>query len=116
MPVDALTLEPAATLERGLLPLFQRERGPYAFYGSDLVGETKLRSAVDPYHLLAASLRGGFRTDVVEAVIARYGDRPVRVNASTALARFEAHPEGTGGARRASRRTSVRRCARPHDG
>ncbi|MCB9623282.1 MAG: DnaJ domain-containing protein [Sandaracinus sp.] len=93
VPVDARLLEPAATLERGLLPLFQRERGPYAFYGSDLVGETKLRGAVDPYHLLAASLRGGFRTDVVEAVIARYGDRPVRVNASTALARFELIPK-----------------------
>ncbi|MCA9612723.1 MAG: hypothetical protein KC586_08180, partial [Myxococcales bacterium] len=93
VPVDARLLEPAATLERGLLPLFQRERGPYAFYGSDLVGETKLRGAVDPYHLLAASLRGGFRSDVVDAVIARYGDRPVRVNASTALARFELIPK-----------------------
>ena len=92
-PVDARLLESAATLERGLLPLFHRIRGPYAFYGSDLVGETKLRDAVDPYHLLAAALRGGVRQDVVDGVLARYGDRPVRVNASTALARFELVPK-----------------------
>lgn len=92
-PVDARLLESAATLERGLLPLFHRVRGPYAFYGSDLVGETKLRDAVDPYHLLAAALRGGVRQDVVDGVLARYGDRPVRVNASTALGRFELVPK-----------------------
>lgn len=93
VPVDARLLEPAATLERGLLPLFHRVRGPYAFYGSDLVGQTKLRETVDPYHLLAAALRGGVRQDVVDAVLARYGDRPVRVNASTALGRFELVPK-----------------------
>lgn len=93
VPVDARLLEPAATLERGLLPLFHRVRGPYAFYGSDLVGQTKLRDTVDPYHLLAAALRGGVRQDVVDAVLARYGDRPVRVNASTALGRFELVPK-----------------------
>jgi len=93
VPIDARLLEPAATLERGLLPLFHRVRGPYAFYGSDLVGQTKLRDTVDPYHLLAAALRGGVRQDVVDAVLARYGDRPVRVNASTALGRFELVPK-----------------------
>lgn len=92
-PVDARLLAPASNLERGLLPLFHRERGPYAFFADDLVGETKLRGQVDPYSLLAAALRGGFRSEVVDAVLARFGDRPVRVNASAALARFELIPK-----------------------
>lgn len=92
-PVDARLLAPASNLERGLLPLFHRERGPYAFFAADLVGETKLRGQVDPYSLLTASLRGGFRSEVVDAVLARFGDRPVRVNASAALSRFGLIPK-----------------------
>lgn len=93
VPLDARLLEPASNLERGLLPLFQRDRGAYAFYADDLVGETKYRGEVDPYVLLAASLRGGARQDVLDSVLGRFGDRPVRVAASTALARFALIPK-----------------------
>lgn len=93
VPIDARLLEPAATLERGLLPLFQRKAGPYAFYASDLVGETKVRGAVDPFALIAASLRGGARREVVDAVLARFGEHPLRVVPLEALGRFDLLPK-----------------------
>ena len=84
----ARLLEASNDLERGLLPLFQRQSVPYAFYEEDLVNDEGIRGRVDPLALVAASLRGGMRDSIVEAVLAGHGDRPLRVKAGTPIDRF----------------------------
>src|SRR5687767_3190198 len=61
VPVAGRLIEQASRLDRGLLPIFARASGPYAFYpGVDLVGSgDAVRSdPVQVLPLLAASLRG----------------------------------------------------------
>ncbi|MGF1469081.1 MAG: DnaJ domain-containing protein [Sandaracinaceae bacterium] len=94
-PVAARLSRPASRLDRSLLPIFARQVGPYAFYeGVDLVGDhpSVRRGNVDPMELLAASLRGSCRDDAVEAVLARFGDRPVRLVPGVDLDRFQLLP------------------------
>jgi curved DNA-binding protein CbpA len=91
-PHAARFSRPAPRLERGLLPLFRRARGPYAFYGGvDLVGsgEGRKEGRVALPALIAASLRGSARDEVVEAVLKRFGDSPVRLVPGVALGDFE---------------------------
>lgn len=84
----ARLLEASNDLERGLLPLFQRSGVPYAFYGEDLIGEHGVSGRLDPLALVAASLRGGMRDSIVEAVLAGHGDKPLRIKAGTPVERF----------------------------
>ncbi|MEM1413329.1 MAG: DnaJ domain-containing protein [Myxococcota bacterium] len=86
-PVRARLIEGAQTLERGLLPLFRRQKAPFAFYEADLCGDDALRGEVDPYALLAASLRARLRRDAVDRILERFGDDPVRF-ASKLVDRF----------------------------
>lgn len=81
-PVAARLLERASRLDRGLLPLFARTSGPYAFYeGIDLTGESsEVRSGdVHVLPLIAASLRGPSRDDVVERVVRAFGSSKLRI-------------------------------------
>ncbi|HJL30287.1 MAG TPA: hypothetical protein RMI62_14515, partial [Polyangiaceae bacterium LLY-WYZ-15_(1-7)] len=86
--VGARLLEPAATLERGLLPLFFRKAAPYAFYPADLVGDAGTAGDIDVFALLAASLRGGARKEVIDAVLGRYGEHKLRVRKGAPLERY----------------------------
>nr|MDQ3037699.1 hypothetical protein [Myxococcota bacterium] len=64
VPVAARLTQRAGALDRGLLPLFSRREGAYAFYAdTDLVGSgDEVRTGrVDPHVLIAASLRGPSR-------------------------------------------------------
>ncbi len=93
-PVAARLLQPAASLERGLLPLFRRERAPYAFYPADLVGDAvTVRGRADPHSLIAASLRGGAREDVIDQVLGRFGDARLRIRRGSQLGRFDFVPK-----------------------
>ncbi|HEY8429494.1 MAG TPA: DnaJ domain-containing protein [Sandaracinaceae bacterium] len=88
VPVAGRLLEPASRLERGMLPLFARTSGPYAFYeGVDLVGsgEGVRTGRVDVLPLIAASLRGSSRDDVVAQVCAGFGDAKLRIERGAAL-------------------------------
>lgn len=81
-PVAGRLLEPASRLERGMLPLFARAEGPYAFYEQvDLVGagEGVRMGRVEVLPLIAASLRGSSRDDVVQQVCAGFGDSKLRL-------------------------------------
>ncbi|UJR79435.1 J domain-containing protein [Sandaracinus amylolyticus] len=94
--VAARLTQRAGALDRGLLPLFSRASGPYAFYADvDLVGsgDAVRTGRVDPMVLLAASLRGPSRDDVVESVLAGFGDIPVRLKPGVDLRRFELLPK-----------------------
>lgn len=73
-PVAARFVERANALDRGLLPLFARREGPYAFYEADLVGEAVLKGRVDPWMVLTASLRGPSRDEVIGAYLSSVGD------------------------------------------
>lgn len=82
-PVKAALTERASKIERGLLPIFARTDGPYAFYeGVDLVGEgDRVREGkVDVLALIAASLRGSSRDDVAAEVVRRFGDSMLRLH------------------------------------
>ncbi|MGE0791112.1 MAG: DnaJ domain-containing protein [Sandaracinaceae bacterium] len=95
-PVAGALTERASTLERGLLPLFARTSGPYAFYeGVDLVGEgERVRSgAVNVFPLVAASLRGSSRDDIAAAVVHRFGDAMLRFHRGVDLEALGLLPE-----------------------
>lgn len=90
-PVAARLAQPASRLDRGLLPLFARTHGPYAFYeGVDLVGagEGVRTGAVDVLPLIAASLRGSSRDDVALHVCASFGDAKLRLERAAPLDRL----------------------------
>lgn len=91
----AKILAPSGALDRSLLPLFRR-KSAYAFYEADLVGEGGLEGSLDPFALVAASLRGGFDDALVDGVLARYGDANLRISGAKELGRFEwIHKEQT---------------------
>lgn len=90
VPAIGRFIEPAASLERGLLGIFHRERGPYAFYEADLVGEGDgtMRGSIDLLEVIATSLRGEVPKDAMTRVIRKLGNERQRVKKSAPLARF----------------------------
>ncbi len=90
VPAIGRFIEPVASLDRGLLTIFPRERGPYAFYEADLVGEGDgtMRGSVDVLEVIATSLRGEVPKDAMTRVIRKLGDERQRIKKSAPLARF----------------------------
>lgn len=82
-PVAGRLLDPAETLERGLLPIFRRARAPYAFYEQDLVSASDgvLVSPCETLPLVAAALRGGGRDDAIDRVLGEFDPHRVRLTA-----------------------------------
>ena len=80
-PAVGRFLDPAADLERGMLSIFHRDKGPYAFYEADLIGDSKgaLRGQVDVLALIATALRGDVPKDAVARVIRKLGLERQRV-------------------------------------
>lgn len=91
----AKLLEPAAALDRGLLPLFRRAAAAYAFYGEDLLGDrsTVVAGTVDVHALVLAAMRGGLRESVVDSVLARFDGFAVRIAKGYELARLAMIPK-----------------------
>ncbi|GAB4111111.1 MAG: hypothetical protein OHK0013_47070 [Sandaracinaceae bacterium] len=93
-PLAARLIDRAAALDRGLLPLFARKDGPYAFYDADLVGDAPLKGRVDPLMVVAASLRGSARDDVVESYVDALGvGSSVRFKPGVDLKRYQLQPK-----------------------
>jgi tetratricopeptide (TPR) repeat protein len=71
----------AANLLEGILPLCPLPQGEFTFFEDDLIGQDPdaLSGVVDPYELLAASLDGYVRDDMVDAVLARFAGRALRM-------------------------------------
>jgi hypothetical protein len=86
----ARLLDPAVDLERGMLNIFHRETGPYAFYEADLVGDGAgtIRGQVDILTLLATSLRGHVPREAMVRVIRKLGPERQRVKQGAPLARL----------------------------
>ena len=84
-------MDPATDLERGMLNIFHRDKGPYAFYEADLVGEADgaLRGQVDIYGLIANALRGDVPKDAMVRVIRKLGLDRQRVKKGAPLPRLE---------------------------
>ena len=89
-PAVGRFLDPAADLERGLLSIFHRDKGPYAFYEADLIGDSKgaLRGQVDVLALIATALRGDVPTDAMTRVIRKLGLERQRVKKGAPLSRL----------------------------
>ena len=89
-PAIGRFLDPAADLERGMLNIFHRDQGPYAFYEADLIGESAdaLRGQVDVLGLIAHALRGDTPKDAMVRVIRKLGLERQRVKTGAPLARL----------------------------
>jgi tetratricopeptide (TPR) repeat protein len=92
-PVAATLIEPATNLREGLLSLFIRTRAAYAFYGTNLLGDDRLSARVEPFSLIAESLRGATRDDVVQEVLQRFATAKLRLLPDVDLARYELQPD-----------------------
>lgn len=94
-PVAGRFLDPLVTLlDRAMLPLFARPRGPFAFYEDvDLVGDEALRGKVDVLTIATAALRAGVREDAMEAVLAQYDGQNLRVAQGTDFRRYGLNPK-----------------------
>jgi curved DNA-binding protein CbpA len=89
-PAVGRFLDPAADLERGMLSIFHRDKGPYAFYEADLVGDSDgaLRGKVDILALIAHALRGDVPKDAMVRVIRKLGLELQRVKKGAPLPRL----------------------------
>ncbi|MBW2719033.1 MAG: DnaJ domain-containing protein, partial [Deltaproteobacteria bacterium] len=83
-------LDPAADLERGILSIFHRDKGPYAFYEADLIGDSQgaLSGQVDILALIATALRGDVPKDAMVRVTRKLGLERQRVKKGAPLARL----------------------------
>ncbi|MBW2223278.1 MAG: hypothetical protein JRF54_03505, partial [Deltaproteobacteria bacterium] len=83
-------LDPAADLERGVLSIFHRDKGPYAFYEADLIGDSQsaLRGQVDILAMIATALRGDVPKDAMVRVTRKLGLERQRVKKGAPLARL----------------------------
>jgi len=90
-PAKGRFLDPAADLEHGMLHIFSRRAGAYAFYEADLVGdgEDTLRGSVDIFPLIANALRADVPKDVVVRVIRKLGAEAQRIKKGAPLARLQ---------------------------
>ncbi len=89
-PAVGRFLDPAADLERGILSIFHRDKGPYAFYEADLIGDSQgaLRGQVDILALIATALRGDVPKDAMVRVTRKLGLERQRVKRGAPLARL----------------------------
>jgi len=89
-PAVARFLDPAADLERGMLNIFHRETGPFAFYEVDLVGDGSgtIRGQVDILALIATSFRGHVPKDAMLRVIRKLGLERQRIKQGAPLGRL----------------------------
>jgi curved DNA-binding protein CbpA len=88
--VAGRVMEPAKSLREAMLRLFDRREAPYAFYESNLLGaEERLNGRVDPFALVAESLRLAARDEIVDAVVGRVGKARLRVAGNVDFSRFE---------------------------
>jgi hypothetical protein len=89
-PAVGRFLDPAADLERGMLNIFHRDKGPYAFYEADLVGDSEglLRGQIDVLALIANALRGNAPEDAMARVIRKLGLELQRVKKGAPLPRL----------------------------
>ena len=90
VPASGRFIDPAADLERGMLGIFSRREGPYAFYEADLVGEGEdtLRGTVDIFAIIANALRADVPKDSVVRVIRKLGADPQRIKNGAPLGRL----------------------------
>ncbi|MFT3927406.1 MAG: tetratricopeptide repeat protein [Myxococcales bacterium] len=85
-------LRPAPNALEALLRLFQRRDGAYAFYEQQNLlgsGAGVLSEPVDLYALLSRGLRQAPREDVMDATLARFGGRVLRMRPGVPLERLE---------------------------
>jgi tetratricopeptide (TPR) repeat protein len=93
VPVAGQLLEPNPALRVGLLKLFARERAPYAFYESNLLGDDRVSGRVDPLSLIVEAMRSSAREAVIAPVLERLGGFSVKLQPGAELNRYDLQPE-----------------------
>lgn len=90
-PVAARLIHASSRLDMGVLGIFGRQgAAPYAFYAEDLVGEGQgvVTGQIDSFAIVAASLRGKVREDVIEGVLRTLGKDRLRIRRGLDLGRY----------------------------
>jgi tetratricopeptide (TPR) repeat protein len=84
----------AHDLSEALLPLCGEEQGTFAFFDEDLLAGVldAIAGNVDPYTLLAASLSGHAREDVIQNVLQRYRGSRLRLPPHREIERLRLDP------------------------
>ncbi len=97
-PVSAVLKQQTETLEAGLLRFFTVERAGYVFYeGNLLAGRPgRLDGKRDPLAVVAQSLRGSTRDEVIDALLKRLGESKLRIQPRAEIARFKLDPKERG--------------------
>ena len=93
VPVAGQLLEPNPVLRQGLLKLFTRERAPYAFYETNLLGDDRVSGRVDTLSLIVEAVRAGLCDGLVAQVLERFGSFLLRLQSGVELARYDLQPE-----------------------
>jgi curved DNA-binding protein CbpA len=89
------TIDAQPSMLDAVVSLFARLEGPYGFYADqNLLGasEEVLSGNLDVYGLLSHGLRAHPRPDLIETMLQRIGERPVRVRDGLPMARLELPP------------------------
>lgn len=94
IPLRARFLAGVASMESGLVQLFERIDAPYAFYEQDLVGSSAgVEGEADPYRIVARGLRAHPPPKTItDAVLGRFGAARLRFRAGAELARLSLEP------------------------
>lgn len=95
-PTAARWQRGSSSLEAGILRVFGRTGGPYAFYAADLVSdlENVVHGRLDTFALFAAGSRGeSVREDAVDLVLKRFGDKRLRLKQGVNLGRYRFEPK-----------------------
>jgi tetratricopeptide (TPR) repeat protein len=89
------TIDRHASITDAVVSLFARLEGPYGFYADqNLLGSSEevVSGNVDIYGLLSHGLRAHPRWDLIESMLQRIGERPVRVREGLPITRLELPP------------------------
>ena len=93
VPVAGQLLDPNPVLRQALLKLFTRERAPYAFYESNLLGDDRVSGRVDTLSLIVEAVRAGMCDGLVPQVLDRFGNFLLRLQPGIELARYDLQPD-----------------------
>lgn len=90
-PTAGMFVRGASSLSAGLLGICARTRGSYAFLEADLLSgqNTTVRGAIDTFALVARACREMPRADLIDMLLARYGEHAMRLQPGQPLHRLQ---------------------------
>ena len=89
-PTAGAFVRSESSLVAGLLAACERRAGRYAFFDRDLLADhAQVRGSIDPFALVARVCRTMPRPDLVDPLLARYGQHPMRLQPGRPMHRLQ---------------------------